>query len=98
MDNIKDDKYYLKKIISDMEFAFKHTKGLSEAEFNENEVLQDSMMFRLIQISENSIRLTEAFRESNKTIPWSAVRGMRNRIVHDYGNADLSCFTRSQMP
>lgn len=24
------------------------------------------------------------------TIPWNSIRGMRNRIVHDYENVDLS--------
>ena len=50
----------------------------------------DSVMFRLIQIAENSDKLTDAFKEQYKTIPWRAVKGLRNRIVHEYGNVDLS--------
>lgn len=29
MDNVKDDSYYIKKIIDDIDFVLKHTKGLS---------------------------------------------------------------------
>ena len=90
MDNIKDDKYYVKKIITDLEFIIEHTKGLSLAEMEKNEVLVDSVMFRLVQVAENSDKLTEAFKGSHSSIPWRAMRGMRNRIVHEYGNVDMS--------
>ena len=47
-------------------------------------------MFRLIQISENSDKLTEDFKTHHSSIPWRAIRGLRNRIVHEYGNVDLA--------
>ena len=47
-------------------------------------------MFRLIQISENSDRLTNDFKASHNGIPWRAIKGLRNRLVHEYGNVDLS--------
>lgn len=90
MDNKKNNVYYLKKIITDIEFVLKHTRGLSRAELEENEILVDSVMFRLIQIAENSEKLTEEFKAYYGTISWRAMKGMRNRIVHDYGRVDLS--------
>ena len=47
------------------------------------------MLFRMIQISENSRKLTEEYKQKRRMIPWNAMYGMRNRIVHDYGNVDL---------
>ena len=44
----------------------------------------------VIQISENTDKLTDDFKLYYNAIPWRAVKGMRNRIVHDYGNVDLS--------
>lgn len=67
-----------------------HTKGMSSEDFESNELLLDSVMFRLIQISENSDRLTPEFKEVHSDIPWHAMRGLRNRIVHDYGKVDMS--------
>ena len=58
-------------------------------DFTENEILQDSMMFRLIQISENAEKLSLDFRNSYKHIPWKAMYGLRNKIVHDYGHVDF---------
>ena len=89
MDNIKDDKYYIQKIKIDLEFIVSHMKNVSEEEFYKNEILLDSMMFRMIQISENCKRLTDVYKLSRPDVPWNAMAGMRNRIVHDYGNVDL---------
>ncbi len=90
MDNIKNDRYYLEKILTDLSFILAHTEGLTKEEFSDNDILIDSVLFRLIQISENSDRLTETFRLYNDEIPWHAMKGMRNRIVHEYGAVDLS--------
>ena len=64
-------------------------KDILEKDFETDEVLQDSMMFRLIQISENARKLTDLFKKTHSMIPWNDVYGLRNRIVHDYGTVDL---------
>jgi len=90
MDNKKDNKYYIKKIITDLAFIVKHTCSLTLTELDFNEILLDSVMFRLIQISENSDKLTDDFKTRHNNIPWRAIKGLRNRIVHEYGNVDLT--------
>lgn len=84
MDNVKNDSYYIKKIIDDIDFVLKHTKGLSLKALKENEVLVDSVMFRFIQIAENAQELTPSFLERTKHLPWRQLNGIRNRIVHAY--------------
>lgn len=88
--NQKNDEYYLNKIKSDLIFICEHMKTVEIKEFIENEILLDSMMFRMIQISENSKRLSEECKNANVLIPWAYLYGMRNRIVHDYGSVDYS--------
>ena len=90
MDNKKDNQYYIKKIVTDLAFIIEHTSELTQNELENNEVLVDSVMFRLIQVSENSDKLTDNFKEGHGDIPWRAMKGMRNRIVHEYGNVDLA--------
>lgn len=90
MDNIKNDKYYLEKIKSDLKFVIDHTKGKTKEEIEKNDLLIDSIMFRIIQISENNEKLSDKFKSDHKDIPWLAIKGMRNRIVHDYGYVDLT--------
>lgn len=90
MDNTKDDRYYLEKIKTDLEFIIEQTEGKTQREIEDNVLLVDSIMFRIIQIAENNNRLTDNFKAQHSEIPWMAIRGMRNKIVHNYGVVDIS--------
>ncbi len=90
MDNTKNDAYYLERLKTDMAFIVRHMKNTTREELCRNELLLDSMLFRLIQISENAKKLSEVYTSAHPDIPWLAMSGLRNRIVHDYGSVDLS--------
>lgn len=64
-------------------------EGVGIREIGENELLLDSMLFRLIQVQENAKMLTDEYKKTHNSIPWTDIAGLRNRIVHDYGNVDL---------
>ena len=89
MDNVKNNAYYIQKIRKDLEFIVIHMRNVDLEELNANELLLDSMLFRMIQISENAKKLSEDYKKIHSIIPWNALYGLRNRIVHDYGNVDL---------
>ncbi len=89
MDNTKNDEYYIERIIKDLQFIVDHTNELSSNDLYSDEVLLDSMMFRLIQISENAKKLTDEYKECHSQIPWKDIYGLRNKIVHNYGDVDL---------
>lgn len=89
MDNIKNDSYYVQKILKDLNFIVEQMKDVSVDDLNSNEILLDSMLFRMIQISENSKKLSDDYKQKHASVPWNAVYGFRNRIVHDYGNVEL---------
>ena len=40
-------------------------------------------------IGEASNRISEPTRQTLTTIPWTAISGMRNRLVHEYDEVDL---------
>lgn len=84
MVNQKHDKYYVNKIVENIDFILCHCAGLSLDELSSNEVLVDSVMFRFIQIAENAQELSGKFLESTKELPWHQLNGIRNRIVHAY--------------
>lgn len=87
---MKTDSYYIQKITTDLAFLVAHTDGLSQEQLEEQEILLDSVMFRLIQVSENSDKLSENFKLQHSEIPWRAMKGLRNRIVHEYGAVDIT--------
>ena len=86
MDNIKNDKYYINKIIEDIKFILEITETLSINDFNDDEIINSAVNFKFIQISENVSKLSDELINSNTNIPWHEIKGMRNKIVHEYEN------------
>ena len=90
MDNTKNNQYYVDKILTDLKFVIDHTQGKPQQQIEGDDLLVDSIMLRVIKIAENSMKLAEEFQKKNSHIPWRAIRGMRNMIVHNYGAVDLA--------
>ncbi len=90
MDNIKDDTYYIEKIKADLKFVIEHTEGKTKEDIENNDLLLDSVMFRIIQIAENNSKLSDKFREMHNEIPWASIKGIRNIIVHAYGRINMT--------
>ncbi|MCI5582151.1 MAG: DUF86 domain-containing protein [Anaeroplasma sp.] len=89
MDNGKTYKYYVEKIIDDINFCIKHLEAISLQEFNMDEILSSAISFKFVQISENVKKLPLSINEVYPNIPWNKISGLRNRIVHDYGSIQL---------
>ena len=51
--------------------------------------LEMPIFFNLGQLGEISHRLTDEFLAQNAAIPWKAIYGMRNKIIHDYDGVNL---------
>ena len=89
MDNIKNDAYYLDKITKDISFIIDAVGDISQNDFNNNEVISSLISIRFIKISENISKLSSKLVNDNKDIPWHKIKGLRNRIVHDYDNINF---------
>lgn len=70
-------------------FSYAEGTATEKKRPGKEKVLSDFVMVRLNQISENSERLTEAFKDQHSEIRWHTIRGLHNRMVHEYGNVDL---------
>ena len=46
--------------------------------------------FSVSQIGELAKEISDESQAKYNTIPWQAIKGMRNKIVHDYENIDLA--------
>ena len=90
MDTIKNDTYYIEKIMKDMQILIDRTVWMTVEELTECEVLYDSLLFRLIQISENCDKLTPAFKESHKDILWQSIKDLSDRIICKFDDVELS--------
>ena len=64
--------------------------GNSRDAFLSDTMIQHSVSFCIPQIGELAGRLSDSLRSSTRgDINWTAIKGMRNIVVHDYGNVDL---------
>ena len=58
--------------------------GGSEARFKESRLVQDATIRNLQTLAESSQRLSEALRDIAPDVPWRAIAGLRNILVHEY--------------
>ena len=67
--------------------------GKTEAEFLEDPLLQNACAMCLLIIGESTGRIerkSPEFVAERPDWPWNGIRGLRNKIAHDYFNLDLS--------
>lgn len=92
---MKTNKEKIELIIKDLNFILINTeKIISQEELKSNEILLNCVLFLIIQISENANKITEEFKNEHHQLPWNKLKGLRNRVVHDYGNVNLGIVFR----
>lgn len=63
--------------------------GNDYAIFESDSDYQKSVAFSVLQIGELCAGLSDDFKaETSAQMPWQSIRGMRNIVVHNYGNID----------
>ena len=86
----KNDIYFMKKALIEIEIIIGYTKGLSYEEFMSDGRNIDATIFRLEQMIEHMKHLSPEFQQEHNKIPWSDIIGFRNRLVHEYGKTDYT--------
>ncbi|KQV64595.1 HepT-like ribonuclease domain-containing protein [Rhizobium sp. Root1220] len=84
--------YLLDRMGQSASDAHSMLKNVSKADFLDNLVLQRAVGMSLLMASEIATQLLKAhpeFIDEHPEFPWSAMRGMRNRIAHGYFDIDL---------
>ncbi|QEN03382.1 DUF86 domain-containing protein [Thiospirochaeta perfilievii] len=71
-----------------MQYTQEFTKGLSIEDFKSDDKTQFAVIRCLEIIGEASKRIPDDFRESNSSIPWKAMAGIRDRLIHGYDVVD----------
>ncbi|MCY4518532.1 MAG: DUF86 domain-containing protein [Acidimicrobiaceae bacterium] len=66
----------------------RYVAGMTEDEFRADELRQDGVIRQITIIWEAAGRLPDQVRDHLGDIPWSDVRGMRNRLVHKYDDVN----------
>lgn len=83
------NKLIVEKILKYISKVLTYTKDTEYDEFINNSILVEACVFNLSQIGELANRIDKEFEESNPSIPWRVMYGLRNKIVHDYEGVNL---------
>ncbi len=63
--------------------------GVERGEFLRNRILQSAILHKLMVIGEAVKRLSNETRDRHPQIPWKDIAGLRDKLIHDYGQIDL---------
>jgi uncharacterized protein with HEPN domain len=84
------DREYLLDILESARLACDYLQNKTEQEFLNDVQCQDSVIRRLEVIGEAARRVSEEGRAALPELPWKAMIGMRNVMIHGYDDVDLT--------
>ena len=84
MNNSKFDQFR-DKMIRHIRQTLKYCESVSKEEFDHNQMLQEACILNVLQVGELAAKVIEyELDKEHPDIEWRQMRGMRNRLVHDY--------------
>jgi uncharacterized protein with HEPN domain len=74
----------IRDVLTSIERITLYTQGLSFENFIANYMVVEACLYNIQIIGEAVSKLPEDIKKSEPTIPWLLIKGMRNRLIHEY--------------
>jgi uncharacterized protein with HEPN domain len=84
----QDDDVRIRHMVDAIEAALRFAKDRGRADLDRDEMLLFALVRAVEIVGEAASRLSAEGRARLPEVPWSAVTGMRNRLVHAYFDVD----------
>ncbi len=78
----RDDEIRIRHMIDAVEAALRFARGRDRSDLDTNEMLLFALVRAVEIVGEAAGKLSPEARMEIPEVPWSAVTGMRNRLVH----------------
>jgi uncharacterized protein with HEPN domain len=83
---------YIDHMLEAVGQARSYVEGMSKLDFLEDKRTQQAVVLNLIVIGEVATKILkdhEDFANQHTSVPWTSMKGMRNRITHGYYDINL---------
>lgn len=84
------DRIIIQKIIMYINDVQTYIGSMSAKDFLDDKKTITACAFTVSQIGEIVKEISDETIKKYSKIPWNSMKGMRNKIIHDYENVDLS--------
>lgn len=81
---------YLRHIGAELDFISRACTGRTIHDFRGDEILQRAVVRSLEIVGEATKKLPDELRQRYPQIEWRSIAGMRDRLIHDYFEVDLT--------
>ncbi len=81
---VREIRDFLNDIFNECIYLINRTQNLNYEKFAENEDLKKAFTRSLEVIGEAAKHIPQNIRKKYPQIPWKAIAGMRNKVIHEY--------------
>lgn len=79
----------IKDILQCIEHIQLYTSTIQFDVFSSNYMITEACLYNIQIIGEAITHISDDIKDSNPQIPWRLIKGMRNRLIHEYFGTDL---------
>ena len=84
----RTSKHHFRDILDYAEFSVQFIKNMNYEEFANDKKTVFAVVRALEVVGEASNRVPQEIKEKYSYLPWNEMRGLRNKIVHNYDDID----------
>jgi len=85
---MRRDELYVADLVDSARTVLEYMQGISRQQWDEDRVLRDAVLYRLLLLGEIASALPDSLRDRYPDVAWRQIRAFRNLAVHRYFGVD----------